>query len=85
MFRHEVARVTTTAAVLQSLDVILFELTKIESALDSAPSDAIDQAARHDVRCRVTALFDGADQLMTLLAETRLESRANGSNPASDG
>ena len=68
---------TTTAHVLRSLDVILFEIGHIDNVLGDGPRAHLNDAFLRDVRRRLSRLHRGADDLMSLLSEVRLELGTN--------
>lgn len=68
--------ISTSARLIVSLDVILFELTRMEEAVRNAPKDVAD-ADRRTLRAEIDALWKRADALMTWLSAQRLESPKN--------
>jgi hypothetical protein len=66
---------SATAALVQSLDVILFEVAKMENVVRDA--DSLRDADRRVLRQRISRLFSEADGLMHWLTEQRLESSPN--------
>lgn len=66
---------SATAALLQSLDVILFEVTNMEKVVRDA--DSLADPDRHALRHRISRMFSEADELMNWLTAQRLEQPAN--------
>jgi hypothetical protein len=56
--------ISTSARLIVSLDVILFELTRMEEAVRDAPKEIAD-ADRRTLRSEINVLWKRADALMT--------------------
>jgi len=67
---------STTAKVLHSLDAIVFEVQRIDDVIGAARRAELNEGLR-DVRRRVLLLRTGAEDLLTLLSEVRLELGVN--------
>ena len=63
---------STAAKILRSLDVVLFEINRIESLWMDTPRDVTNTAILHEARRRTTLLFDEANKFFEWVTSTRL-------------
>jgi hypothetical protein len=69
--------VSTAATILQSLDVVLFELGRIDNLWLEMPRDVVNTSIIHEARRRTHELLEAANAYLQWVADTRLEPPTN--------
>jgi hypothetical protein len=77
MERDTLDEETPVAKVVRSLDMVLFEIGRIDDVWLEMPRDVMNTSIIHEGRRRARELLDLADSYLQWVADTRLEPPAN--------
>ena len=69
--------VSTAAKIVRGLDVVLFELQRMDDLWLDAPRDWTNTSIIHEARRRTRLLLDATDSYMSWMAAIRLDPPTN--------